>query len=183
MALLVWPLERNEIRRGIANNAFGYVRNGGTRPHQGWDLYAPLGTMCYAVADGKIADVGYHPDFGNFVLLKFHHRGQTLYAAYCHLSVPAVFAGDGVKAGDRIGLTGDSGNAKNPNGDEQHLHFEIRTQLAVGRGLGVRIDPAQLYGRAPLGWTFFEGHGQKLNASGATGLKVRGVNVRVREEW
>ena len=181
MALLLWPLERNEIQRGRTSNTFGYVRNGGGRPHQGWDLYAPLGTTCYAVADGVIEDVvPNHTDFGKYVLLKFDHRGQTLYAAYCHLSLSLVVRGEAVRAGHAIALTGDSGNAKNPNGEEQHLHFEIRTQQNPGKGLGGRIDPASFYGLAPVGWSFFEGHGQKLNTSGAVGLKVRGVNVRER---
>jgi murein DD-endopeptidase MepM/ murein hydrolase activator NlpD len=52
MTLLAWPFERNHIRRDIRNNAFGMVRNGGSRVHQGWDLYAVPGTPLYA--EGKI---------------------------------------------------------------------------------------------------------------------------------
>ena len=178
MALLAWPLERNEIRRGVQNNAFGMVRNGGTRPHQGWDLYATPGTPCYAIADGSIEFAEGAGELGSMILLKFDHGGQTLYATYCHLSVILKREDEQVSRGDLLGYTGNTGNAASMAGDNQHLHFEIRTAKRPGRGLGGRIDPAQLYGRAPLGWTFFEGHGQKISTAGVRGLKVLGVNVR-----
>lgn len=184
MTLLAWPLERNEIRRGIPNNAFGMVRNGGTRPHQGWDLYAAPGTPCYAIADGKIEALRDHPILGRELVLAFEHRGRTLYAAYCHLSSFLATEGIQVRRGDVICFTGNTGNAASMTGVDQHLHFEIRTTPHPGLGLAGRIDPEQLYGRAPLGWTFFEGHGQKslLRTSGIPGLKIQGVNVRERVE-
>ncbi|MCW7537251.1 M23 family metallopeptidase [Aquabacterium sp. A7-Y] len=182
MGTLAWPLERNHIRRDIRNNSFGYVREGGQKAHQGWDLAATLGTPCYAIADGVIESRATHAEFGKHILLRFEHGGQTLYAAYCHLSFMLVERTEPVQRGQRIGYTGDTGNARSPHGEDQHLHFEIRTVPHPGRGLGGRIDPATLYGRAPIGWTFFEGHGQKVPTSGATGLKIRGVNVRERIE-
>jgi murein DD-endopeptidase MepM/ murein hydrolase activator NlpD len=177
MASLAWPLERNQIRREIRNNAFGMVRNGGTRPHQGWDLSATPGTPCYAIADGKIMFAQSFGEFGNMILLEFEHRGQTLYAAYCHLSMFIVMKGDSVKRGGAIGYTGNTGNARSMQGEDQHLHFEIRTAQFPGTGLGGRIDPATLYGHAPVGWTYYEAHGQRQTMSGL-GLKVPGVNVR-----
>jgi murein DD-endopeptidase MepM/ murein hydrolase activator NlpD len=179
MTLLAWPLERNHIRQDIRNNAFGMVRNGGTRAHQGWDLYAAPGTPCYAIADGKVPFADYRGDYGNTVLLEFSHRGQTLYAMYCHLSTIAARRGAVVRRGEMIGLTGNTGNAKLMHGEDQHLHFEIRTSMFAGQGLDGRIDPARLYyGIAPIGWTFFEGHGQKALRTGGLGLRVRGVNMR-----
>lgn len=180
MTSLAWPLERNAIRRDIRNNAFGMVRNGGARPHQGWDLYAAPGTPCYAIADGRIEYVRFSAGYGNTILLEFTHGGRTLYAAYSHLSVIAMRKGP-VRRGDMIGLTGNTGNAQSMRGEDQHLHFEIRTTRDAGQGLGGRIDPAMLYSSAPIGWTFFEGHGQKAAMVGL-GLKVRGLNVRERIE-
>lgn len=177
MAVLAWPLERNHIRRGFKNHTFGMVRNGGKRPHQGWDLEAVPGTRCYAIADGVIEIAGKDKDYGSFVLLKFPYQGRTFYAMYAHLSMPAVYKGQAVQRGDLVGLTGNSGNASSMYGDDQHLHFEIRTTLMVGKGLVDRVDPATLFGRAPTGWTFYEAHGQKRPLTGA-GLKVRNVNVR-----
>lgn len=176
MALLAWPLERNHIRRNMINNSFGMVRNGGSRAHQGWDLYATPGTPCYAIANGKIVDAYYSGSYGNNVVLQFDHGGQTLYAMYCHLSVMAVRQGQ-VKRGDLLGLTGNTGNATSMRGEDQHLHFEIRTIRWPGTGLDDRMDPAKLYGLAPIGWTYYEGHKQKQPLSGL-GLKVKGINVR-----
>lgn len=176
MASLAWLLERNHIRRDVPNNAFGMVRNGGSRAHQGWDLYAAPGTPCYAVADGTIAATQTSSSYGNMVFLQFSHRGRQLYAVYCHLSLIISRRGE-IRKGDIIGLTGNTGNAKSMQGEDQHLHFEISTTLRSTPGLGNRIDPASLYGRAPIGWTFFEARGKKAIG---LGLKVSGVNVSER---
>lgn len=176
MATPAWPLERNHIRRNVTNNSFGMVRNGGSRAHQGWDLYALPGTPCYAIADGVVVDAYYNGSYGNNIVLQFAHGGQNLYAAYCHLSVMVVRHGR-VKRGDFLGLTGNTGNATSMRGEDQHLHFEIRTTRHLGNGLEGRLNPARLYGLAPVGWTYYEAHKQKQALYGL-GLKIKGVNVR-----
>lgn len=90
MSALAWPLQRNTIRRQLPNNTFGAVRNGGTRNHAGWDLYALPLTTCYAVADGVITTPPFSRTYGNMLLLAFQHGDRTLYAAYCHLSFAFV---------------------------------------------------------------------------------------------
>lgn len=177
MASLAWPLERNHIRRNITNNAFGMVRNGGSKAHQGWDLYAPPGTPCYAIAEGEVVDAFYNGAYGNSVVLRFTHGGQVLYAMYCHLSVMAVRQGL-VKRGDLLGLTGNTGNAASMRGEDQHLHFEMRTTRHSGTGLDGRMNPAKLYGIAPIGWTYYESHQQKKQVLVGLGLKIKGINVR-----
>ncbi|AKJ30507.1 M23 family metallopeptidase [Caldimonas brevitalea] len=172
MAALVWPLERNEIRRHKQNNTFGMVRDGGTRAHQGWDLYALPGTPCHAISDGTIHFAGISGSLGKVILLRFSYQGQTFYAAYCHLSSTLVLEGNDVARGEVIGLTGNTGNAQSMQGQDQHSHFEIRTIPSPGLGLGGRVDPATLYGAAPTGWTFFEGHGHKVRTTGIPGLKI-----------
>lgn len=177
MSSLAWPLQRNTIRRQLPNNAFGAVRNGGTRNHAGWDLYALPLTTCYAVADGVIFKVKYSTTYGNMVLLAFSHGDRTVYATYCHLSFAFVRDGERVARSQPIGTTGNTGNASNMNGEDQHLHFEIRTIPWPASGLGGRIDPAQLYGRAPINTTIVQGHGAKPPVTGVTGLRVPGYNV------
>lgn len=147
---LGWPLKRNLIRGKIRNNAFGMVRNGGTRPHQGWDLLAPIGTECFAIADGKIETIYKSDAYGDVVELAFEFNGQKRYAAYAHLSAVRVTAGQSVTRGQLIGLSGDSGNAHGLDSSQMHLHFEIRSVSRPGLGLGGRIDPTQLYGTCPL---------------------------------
>jgi murein DD-endopeptidase MepM/ murein hydrolase activator NlpD len=145
-----WPLKHNVIRRNSNNNTFGKVRNNNTKVHQGWDFEAPVGTPCFAIAAGKIALVYVSKDYGNVVVLGFPFQGTTHFAAYAHLSAVAVAEGDMLARGDKIGLTGNTGNASGMTGKDQHLHFEIRTEPRPGLGLGGRMSPIKVFGTVPL---------------------------------
>ena len=180
MTQLAWPLPRNIIRRQIPNHTFGKVRNGGTKDHQGWDLYALPMTPCYAIADGKIVASFDDPDpngYGSQVILEFKYREQTLYAAYCHLSFRLAQVGETVMRSQVIGTTGRTGNASNLEGADFHMHFEIRIKPRPGPGMAGRIDPASIYGRAPVNTMFVQGHGAKPPTEDFSGLRVPGVNV------
>jgi murein DD-endopeptidase MepM/ murein hydrolase activator NlpD len=159
----VAPLATMKLRTAELPNAlgasFGKVRNWSpaqhafTKFHQGWDLEAPVGTPCRAIADGVIEYVGVHPQFGNQVILRFSKTGNrfqsipgdVFFAHYAHLSAVLVKAGQEVRAGDTIALTGVSGNA---SGTAPHLHFEIRNTSNPNPGLGGvgRVDPAEILG-------------------------------------
>jgi murein DD-endopeptidase MepM/ murein hydrolase activator NlpD len=178
VADLVYPLQINNIRSASRRNAFGNVRNGGTRPHQGWDLIATPLTPCFAITDGVIEDVLFQADYGHCVLLRFEHRSRTYFAAYCHLSVVPIRPDQQVVKSEIIAYTGNSGNASSMRGENQHLHFEIRTTPRPGKGLGGRVDPADLYGLRPLAFTIQQAHGLAPVAKGGRpGLKVPGFNV------
>jgi murein DD-endopeptidase MepM/ murein hydrolase activator NlpD len=147
--------------------SFGKVRNWNSSAkkyekfHQGWDLEAPTGTECYAIGDGVVVAVGTHPQFGNYVNLQITNaetvakkspnssQPTDLFAFYAHLSQALVSVGQSVRAGDRVGLTGYSGNAQ---ATAPHLHFEIRNTAATSPGLGNtgRIDPAEVLGHGHL---------------------------------
>jgi peptidoglycan LD-endopeptidase LytH len=161
MGDILWPLHTNKIRRGMKNHTFGMVRDGGTSPHQGWDFYAAPDTTCYAIAKGTVVAAGIYiagklastdnkKGFGKIVVIEFVHKEQTLYAAYCHLNSFTVNKNDPVEAGVPIGKTGNTGNAATMKGEDQHLHFEIRTTPFPGLGLAGRISPYQIYGMTPL---------------------------------
>lgn len=184
MSFLAWPLETNRIRRDLPNNTFGTVRrntDGTKRDHQGWDLVATPLTACYAIADGVIRKSETHgpTGHGKFVVLEFSFQGRTLFALYSHLSVVSVVRETKVLQGEVIAYTGTSGNASGMTGEDQHLHFEIRTELDAGRGLSGRVDPATLYGKAPREYSIVESHGQKrlLNPAG-NGLKIHASDMR-----
>lgn len=148
-----WPLKHNRIRRGSVSNTFGMVRrkaDGSKRPHQGWDFEAAVGTPCFAIADGAVAMTYFSKDYGNVAVLSFEHDGQMRFAAYAHLSAIDVKTGLRVTKGQRIGLTGDSGNAKGMAGPDQHLHFEIRTEPRPGLGLAGRVSPLEIFRQVPL---------------------------------
>ncbi|MDR2881149.1 MAG: M23 family metallopeptidase [Azoarcus sp.] len=181
MAGLSWPLEINRIRGAITNNAYGMVRNGGAKPHQGWDLEAAPGTPCYAIADGKIVWANDLGNFGLTVILEFQHRGRTLYASYAHLMSHYVYREKQVTRGDMLGRTGQSGNATGQPRREAHLHFGIHTIERPLKWPTGWVDPAQLYGVTPINSVFIERFDQSLKVRGAAGLLVPGVNVRERE--
>ena len=115
--------------------------------HQGWDLYAPVGTQVYAISDGKI-QYAEGKSYGLQIILEFSYGGQKLYAQYAHLSKQIAKNGMDVNAGDCIGLSGMSGNAFTKEKLNEHLHFEIRTikDPPPYSGLDYRIDPGELFG-------------------------------------
>lgn len=154
------PLQFMKIRSNKKRplpNIYGGVRVHTNKPpshHQGWDLLAPPGTPVFAIASGQ-AKAGYSKDYGNWISIKFAHRGQTLYAFYAHLlrySDNVVAQNQTVPEGTVIGFTGRSGNAQEIPLAESHLHFEIRTKEVpsspslLGTGLNGRIDPGQVLG-------------------------------------
>ena len=90
--------------------------------HQGIDLYAEIGTAVKAARLGKVEEVGFHKNLGNYVQLRHFGNLVTIYA---HLSKILVKPGQWVKQGMIIGLVGKTGNANHPK-ILPHLHFEIR---------------------------------------------------------
>ncbi|WP_171113100.1 MULTISPECIES: M23 family metallopeptidase [Streptomyces] len=99
--------------------------------HTGVDFPVPTGTPIKAVADGCVVSAGWAGSYGNQVVIK-HDDGE--YSEYAHLSRITVHAGDKVKAGQEIGLSGSTGNVSGP-----HLHFEVRTTPDYGSD----IDPVE----------------------------------------
>jgi len=105
---------------------FPYVYQGVSYPHfhTGIDIGVGLGTPISAAADGVVALAGTNVvggkvvGYGTYVVIA---HGGGLYTLYGHLSQLMVAAGDHVKAGQVIGLSGSTGNSTGP-----HLHFEVR---------------------------------------------------------
>ncbi|MFD3325097.1 LysM peptidoglycan-binding domain-containing M23 family metallopeptidase [Streptomyces sp. NPDC058701] len=97
--------------------------------HTGVDFIASSGTTVKAVGAGTVVSAGWGGSYGNEVVIR-HADGK--YSQYGHLSSLSVSAGQSVTAGQRIGLSGSTGNSSGP-----HLHFEIRT----GPSYGSDINP------------------------------------------
>lgn len=104
--------------------------------HEGTDYATPVGSEIQAVDEGKVAEVGDQGKKGYGKWIKvIHEWGETVYA---HLEEQWVKVGDQVKQGQRIGLTGATGNVSGP-----HLHFGLRPYPADRRdGWGGYRDPA-----------------------------------------
>lgn len=93
------------------------VNGGRNKMHAGVDLLAEVGTAVRSSAHGIIARVSKGKHYGNFVDVK-HRLGFT--TRYAHMSRTLVRKGQKVKAGQVIGLSGNTGATTGP-----HLHFEL----------------------------------------------------------
>jgi murein DD-endopeptidase MepM/ murein hydrolase activator NlpD len=125
----VFPVAGPHWTRG-AIGEFGAPRDGG-RTHEGFDIVAACGTPLVAVRGGRVRDAGYDPVlYGNYLLI--HGEGERRSYFYAHLRRPAsVGRGDRVFTGERVGVVGETGNARTVG---CHLHFEIHVD-------GRPIDP------------------------------------------
>ena len=104
--------------------------------HSGQDFAVPSGTKVVAAHGGTVVKAG--PGgagdgsaYGNAIVIK---HGNRTYSQYAHLSRINVKVGQVVKTGQRIALSGNTGNSSGP-----HLHFEIRTTANYGSA----IDPVK----------------------------------------
>ncbi|WP_328910854.1 M23 family metallopeptidase [Streptomyces sp. NBC_00234] len=108
---------------------------GGSRwahKHSGQDFAVPIGTKVEAAHAGTVVKAGPNgggdgPAYGNAIVIK-HSNGK--YSQYAHLSKINVKIGQTVKTGQKIALSGNTGNSSGP-----HLHFEIRTTPNYGSAL------------------------------------------------
>ncbi|MER7910216.1 M23 family metallopeptidase [Streptomyces sp. NPDC096068] len=103
--------------------------------HSGQDFAVPVGTPVKAAGAGTVMKAGPYgggdgPAYGNAIVVK-HANGK--YSQYAHLSKIQVKIGQKVGAGQRIALSGNTGNSSGP-----HLHFEIRTTPNYGSA----VNPA-----------------------------------------
>ncbi|MBO4751840.1 MAG: peptidoglycan DD-metalloendopeptidase family protein [Bacteroidales bacterium] len=98
-----------------ATSHFGPRRR---RFHYGVDLAQPTGKDIYAAFDGVVRVSKYNKSYGNLIVI---HHDNGLETYYAHLSQRYAKVGMHVKAGDVIGLCGNTGRSYG-----SHLHFEIR---------------------------------------------------------
>jgi len=110
----------------------GWKRRADGGGHEGLDFRVKKGDMIRAAATGTVIFAGNEPErFGKLVVID---HGNGWHTAYGHLSKVTVKKGEVVRAGERVGLGGATGEAKEPE-----LHFEIRHD-------GQPIDPAPRLG-------------------------------------
>lgn len=125
---LAFPVQGLDTR--AVGSRFGAPRDGGIRAHHGVDIFAPRGTPVLAASDGFVRRAGTNRLGGNVVWLSDSERGVSHY--YAHLDTQLVQAGMHVRAGDTLGLVGNTGNARTTR---PHLHFGLYA------GRGGPVDP------------------------------------------
>lgn len=96
------------------------------RMHKGVDWACSVGTTIKASSGGTVASAGWVNGYGYCITISHPDGKRTRYA---HLSKILVSAGEKVKQGEKIALSGNTGNSTGP-----HLHFEILVD-------GVQVNP------------------------------------------
>ena len=154
-------------------SGFGY-RPRFRRMHKGIDVKVQTGDTIYAAFDGKVRIVRYERrGYGKYIVLRHENGLETIYA---HLSKYLCDVNEDVKAGQPIGLGGNTGRSFG-----SHLHFETRV-------MGEAINPAFFFDfanqdvtgdtymfRKQKSDTYFTGPGTKnsVASSGSRYYKVR----------
>ncbi|MGW2225097.1 M23 family metallopeptidase [Streptomyces formicae] len=122
------------VKNYTLSATFGLGGNMWAHKHSGQDFAVPVGTPVSSVHGGTVVKAGPNgagdgPAYGNAVVVK---HGDGTYSQYAHLSQIDVRVGQAVGTGQRIALSGNTGNSSGP-----HLHFEIRTTPNYGSA----VDP------------------------------------------
>jgi len=115
----------------LITDVYGYRPNR-RRNHYGLDIKVYVGDTIRAAFDGKVRIVknqGRH-GYGKYIVIRHNNGLETVYG---HLSRQLVSENEEVKAGDVIGLGGNTGRSTG-----SHLHFETRF-------MGIAINPAKMF--------------------------------------
>ena len=108
----------------------GY-RSSFRRYHKGLDIKVYVGDTIRSAFDGRVRIVDYEGGgYGKYIVIRHNNGLETIYA---HLSKHLVSVNTYVKAGEPIGLGGNTGLSTG-----SHLHFECRL-------LGAVINPELLF--------------------------------------
>ena len=101
------------------------------RQHKGLDIKVYIGDTIRAAFSGKVRIVRYEPHgYGKYVVIRHDNGLETVYG---HMSAQLVRENQEVRAGDVIGLGGNTGRSTG-----SHLHFETRL-------CGVALNPALMF--------------------------------------
>lgn len=104
------------VKNGKVSSKYGPRRY---RYHYGVDISLPTGNDILSSFSGKVRIIGYDPGgYGNYILIRHYNGVETVYA---HLKSITCKTNQIVKAGEKIGVSGNTGRSTGP-----HLHFETR---------------------------------------------------------
>ncbi|NBI43350.1 murein DD-endopeptidase MepM [[Haemophilus] felis] len=113
-----YPLQRQGRISSPFNPRRKHPITGRISPHKGVDFSLPVGSPVIAPADGTVEKVAYQASgAGRYIIVRHSKEYQTV---YMHLSKSLVKAGQTIKKGQRIALSGNTGRSTGP-----HLHYEF----------------------------------------------------------
>jgi murein DD-endopeptidase MepM/ murein hydrolase activator NlpD len=135
------------------------------RQHKGLDIKVYVGDTIRAAFSGKIRIVNYEPKgYGKYVVIRHHNGLETIYG---HMSKHLVVENQDVKAGEPIGLGGNTGRSTG-----SHLHFETRL-------CGVALNPALMFDfhNQDVTGDFYNFRRSRYAAESAQATRLRGAGV------
>jgi murein DD-endopeptidase MepM/ murein hydrolase activator NlpD len=118
-----------------------YRRKNGMQPHSGTDWAMKAGTPIPAIANGTVVGIFESKILGHVLVQRVMDKNKKVwFIGYCHLhKKPSLAEGTKVKAGEPIGLVGNTGSASTG----AHLHATLsRTLKGV---FGTTAQKADLY--------------------------------------
>jgi hypothetical protein len=151
---LQFPLKYWSVNQKFGANDTSVYSDLGMKGHSGCDAYAMEGTPVFACHDGRVTFAGYD-GFGGLgvrirTLKEFEYKDGSAYyeTLFWHLQRDSLklTGGQDVKAGDLIGLSGNTGLSTGP-----HLHLGLKpmkwqdqynfTYIEAGNGYSGGINP------------------------------------------
>ena len=120
---------KNCVTQFFGYTSFAAAGGYGKQGHNGMDFRASVGTPVFSSENGVVTatgdtDLGCRgASYGKWILIKHPNNLSTLYG---HLSQIDVYAGQEVRRGERISLSGRTGYATGP-----HLHLALFASPAV----------------------------------------------------
>ncbi len=136
------------------------------RQHKGLDIKVYTGDTIRAAFSGKVRVVKYERrGYGKYVVIRHPNGLETIYG---HMSKHLVAENQEVRAGDPIGLGGNTGRSTG-----SHLHFETRL-------CGVALNPAIMFDfvNQDVVSDFYVFHKDSYQEDGRLATKLRGANGR-----
>ena len=140
------------------------------RQHKGLDIKVYIGDTIRAAFDGRVRVVRYEGrGYGKYVVIR-HDNGLETY--YAHLSKQLVSEDQDVRAGDPIGLGGNTGRSTG-----SHLHFETRL-------CGMALNPALMFDfrNQDVVDDYFTFHKSSYQRESQIATRLRGANVGSGED-
>jgi hypothetical protein len=155
----IWdPVPNPRINNGNSrkenSNRFKSKRtrpDGSTRFHQGLDILAKLDSPIYSTMAGKIIsidnsvpnDTDGGGGLGNTIVIETKDdNGKSVFMKYAHFNQNSkklnLKEGNSVRAGQQIGISGNTGNIIEVSDEYKHVHIEAATNINFGDS---RVNP------------------------------------------
>ena len=136
-----YPLKRSEFM--LVTSSFGMrddpMNPGAKQMHKGIDIQAKHDEVLATEDKGKVIKVNNNTDggAGRYVTVEYSRpNGNKYQCTYMHLSRIDVKVGDEVNAGQKLGMSGNTGTRTTG----EHLHFSVKS--VSSDGIKRDIDPA-----------------------------------------